>query len=122
MRAAGVVFIVALVLACREDPLEDSRRFWNAAYREPRKFPPSAFLADVVKNQPHGRALDVSMGQGRNALFLASLGWKVTGIDISDEGIRQAREAAATRQLSILHSASQKLCLMVSFLRCCSST
>jgi 2-polyprenyl-3-methyl-5-hydroxy-6-metoxy-1,4-benzoquinol methylase len=37
------------------------------------------------------------MGQGRNALYLASLGWRVTGIDISDEGIRQAREAAAAR-------------------------
>jgi SAM-dependent methyltransferase len=109
MRAVSVVFtIAALVLACREDPLEASRRFWNSTYREPRKFPPSAFLAEVLKDQPPGRALDIGMGQGRNALLLASLGWKVTGIDISDEGIRQAREAAAVRKLSIetiLHDA-----------------
>ena len=41
------------------------------------------------------------MGQGRNALYLASQGWRVTGIDISDEGLRQAREAAAARHLTI---------------------
>ena len=41
------------------------------------------------------------MGQGRNALYLASQGWHVTGVDISDEGIRQARSEAAARKLSI---------------------
>src|SRR5262245_4276900 len=87
--------------ACREDPLAEDRKLWNATYREPRAFPPSAFLQDVVQDLRPGRALDIGMGQGRNALFLASAGWKVTGIDISDEGIRQAREAAAKRKLSI---------------------
>ena len=32
--------------------------------------------------QPTGRALDVAMGQGRNALYLAAQGWQVTGVDI----------------------------------------
>jgi SAM-dependent methyltransferase len=41
-----------------------------------------------------GKALDVGMGQGRNALYLAGIGWDVTGIDIADEGIRIAEEAA----------------------------
>jgi SAM-dependent methyltransferase len=55
----------------------------------------------MVKGRKPGRALDVGMGQGRNALYLASLGWRVTGIDISDEGLRQAREAAVARKLTI---------------------
>ena len=29
--------------------------------------------------QPPGDALDVGMGQGRNAIFLAKKGWQVTG-------------------------------------------
>ncbi|HVZ33538.1 MAG TPA: class I SAM-dependent methyltransferase [Polyangiaceae bacterium] len=101
MRVTAVVFIALALGACRDDPLADAREFWNATYREPRAFPASAFLQSVVKNQPPGRALDICMGQGRNALFLASRGWKVTGIDISDEGLRRARAAAARRKLAI---------------------
>ena len=32
---------------------------------------------------PPGKALDVAMGLGRNGLYLASLGWEVTGYDLS---------------------------------------
>jgi tellurite methyltransferase len=31
---------------------------------------------------PPGRALDLACGRGRNALYLASIGWHVTAIDI----------------------------------------
>jgi hypothetical protein len=80
-----------------------SREKWNATYREGRDFnpQPSKFLVEMVRGRKPGLALDVGMGQGRNALYLASQGWRVTGIDISDEGIRQAREAAIARHLSI---------------------
>lgn len=56
---------------------------------------PNALLAETVRDLPPGRALDVHMGQGRNAVFLASRGWDVTGFDFSEEGVRIAREAAA---------------------------
>jgi 2-polyprenyl-3-methyl-5-hydroxy-6-metoxy-1,4-benzoquinol methylase len=41
-----------------------------------------------------GRALDVAMGQGRNAVYLAGQGWDVTGYDISETGLSAARAAA----------------------------
>jgi SAM-dependent methyltransferase len=41
------------------------------------------------------------MGEGRNALFLASQGWEVTGFDISDVGVKLAREAAQKRGLKL---------------------
>jgi 2-polyprenyl-3-methyl-5-hydroxy-6-metoxy-1,4-benzoquinol methylase len=44
---------------------------------------PTAFLVDYVEDMKPGAALDVGMGQGRNALFLAAEGWDVTGMDIS---------------------------------------
>jgi SAM-dependent methyltransferase len=83
--------------------LDAVRDEWNATYREGRDFnpQPNKFLVEIVKGRKPGLALDVAMGQGRNALYLASQGWRVTGIDISDEGIRQAREAAAARKLTI---------------------
>ena len=56
---------------------------------------PNALLAETVRDLPPGRALDVHMGQGRNAVFLAAKGWDVTGFDFSAEGVRAAREAAA---------------------------
>jgi hypothetical protein len=36
---------------------------------------------------------------GRNALFLATQGWEVTGFDISDVGVHLAREAGRKRGL-----------------------
>jgi SAM-dependent methyltransferase len=41
------------------------------------------------------------MGQGRNALFLAEKGWRVTGFDISEEGVKQALTAAEKNELKI---------------------
>jgi SAM-dependent methyltransferase len=56
---------------------------------------PNALLAEAVRDLKPGRALDIHMGQGRNAIFLALKGWQVTGFDFSEEGVRAAREAAA---------------------------
>jgi 2-polyprenyl-3-methyl-5-hydroxy-6-metoxy-1,4-benzoquinol methylase len=41
-----------------------------------------------------GTALDVGMGQGRNSIWLAQHGWEVTGFDLSDVGVKLARERA----------------------------
>jgi len=57
---------------------------------------PNAFLVEMVKGRKPGAALDVGMGQGRNALYLARLGWKVTGFDPAERAVAAAR-AAATR-------------------------
>jgi SAM-dependent methyltransferase len=55
---------------------------------------PDAFLVESTKDVKPGRALDVAMGQGRNALYLAKAGWEVTGFDISSKGLSAARAAA----------------------------
>ena len=56
---------------------------------------PSALLVEAVEGRPPGRALDVAMGQGRNALFLAQRGWSVTGFDVSETGLAVARTNAS---------------------------
>ena len=47
------------------------------------------------------RVLDVGCGQGRDALFIARLGHQVTGVDISEAGIAQLEQDAATETLPI---------------------
>jgi SAM-dependent methyltransferase len=56
---------------------------------------PIRFLVECARNLPPGIALDAAMGSGRNGLYLSSLGWKVTGYDISPEGLRVAKQKAA---------------------------
>ena len=62
---------------------------------------PNAFMVRMIAGRKPGRALDVAMGQGRNALWLASRGWNVTGFDISPVAIDEARKQAAERKLRI---------------------
>ena len=66
---------------------------------------PSTVVVEAVEGVKPGRALDVAMGQGRNALFLARRGWTVTGFDISNEGLNQAR--ANARKAGVTLSAQQ---------------
>ena len=56
---------------------------------------PNALLMAAVEGRTPGRALDVAMGQGRNALGLARKGWTVTGFDVSAEGLAVAKAQAA---------------------------
>jgi len=78
--------------------LEIERERWDRLYSNPAasfNTAPNAFLTDVVKTLKPGRALEIGMGQGRNAVYLAKLGWDVTGFDISETGMSLARKSAA---------------------------
>ena len=55
---------------------------------------PNAFMVEVVSRLQPGKAVDLGMGDGRNSIFLAKKGWKVTGIDLSESGISRARKNA----------------------------
>lgn len=62
---------------------------------------PSPFLVENVALLPRGRALDIAMGNGRNAIYLARLGFAVEGVDISPEAISRAREYARSAGVTI---------------------
>jgi SAM-dependent methyltransferase len=82
---------------------DSERRAYDEIYAQGELFrtAPNAFLVRTIAGRKPGRALDVGMGQGRNALWLASQGWDVTGFDISPVGIAQARNEAEARGLHI---------------------
>lgn len=88
---------IRLVLAHDEGTLYDKVYAGAPEFRTE----PNALLVDTVEALTPGRALDVGMGQGRNALYLARRGWAVTGFDVSAVGLAKARTAAAARGLSI---------------------
>ncbi|MBI3693763.1 MAG: methyltransferase domain-containing protein [Acidobacteria bacterium] len=55
---------------------------------------PNGFLVEMTKRLRAGKALDVGMGQGRNAIYLAQQGWDVTGFDPAEKAVASAQEQA----------------------------
>ena len=83
---------------------------WDRYYLSPESrdhfnHAPNAFLAAFVANRRPGVALDYAMGNGRNALYLAKLGWDVYGFDHSDVAVAEARKRAEELGLKI-HTAA----------------
>ena len=56
---------------------------------------PNALVVESIKGLKPGAALDVGMGEGRNAVYLAQQGWTVTGFDISAKAVAATAANAA---------------------------
>lgn len=71
-------------------------RNWDEYYSDPANLDlaPAPLVVEVADLLPPGQALDLACGAGRNALYLASLGWEVTAVDASPVAIRALRELA----------------------------
>lgn len=62
---------------------------------------PNTFVADVFGDLVPGRILNVAAGEGRNAIWLAGRGWRVTAIDFSAVAVDKGRRVADKRDLRI---------------------
>jgi SAM-dependent methyltransferase len=73
---------------------------WDRRYAE-REFAwtrePNRFLVAEIEPLAPGRALDLACGEGRNAVWLAERGWRVTGVDFSAVALGRARDLAEIR-------------------------
>ena len=77
---------------------------WNRILTSPNpgfNVKPNAFLVEMVRGVTPGQALDVGMGQGRNAIYLAQQGWTVTGFDPADKAVAAARQAARSSGVTL---------------------
>ena len=82
---------------------------WDARYAKGQVWSKEAnrFFVDAVRT--HGldhpvegaRAIDLGCGEGRNAVWLALLGWSVTGVDMSAVGIDRGRVMAVTNDVRV---------------------
>jgi tellurite methyltransferase len=62
---------------------------------------PAQFLVQNIELLPKGRLLDVAMGSGRNAVYLAQMGFDVQGVDISPEAVSTTLELAQKADVTI---------------------
>jgi tellurite methyltransferase len=76
-------------------------RNWDEHYSAPANLnlEPTPLLVQVADMLPPGRALDLACGAGRNALYLAKLGWQVTAVDSSEAAIRHLRRLGQSSTL-----------------------
>jgi len=62
---------------------------------------PNVFVEQVCRDLPTGRAIDLAAGEGRNAIWLAELGWDVAAVDFSDVAITKVQQLAERRGVSV---------------------
>lgn len=77
---------------------------WNERYGKPGYAygtEPNEFLVAVAPDIPQGKVLCLGEGEGRNAVYLASLGHEVVAVDQSDVGLAKAQKLAAERGVKI---------------------
>lgn len=80
------------------------REKWNERYGTDElvwRAEPNQFLVEEVERLTPGRALDLACGEGRNAVWLASQGWKVVGMDFSSAGLAKGRRMADERGVEV---------------------
>lgn len=53
--------------------------------------PPNRWVEQEVAGLPPGSALDLACGEGRNAVWLAQQGWRVTAVDFSAVAVAKGR-------------------------------
>jgi SAM-dependent methyltransferase len=62
---------------------------------------PNRFLVAETEGMKPGRALDLACGEGRHAIWLASLFWRVRAVDFSDVAIAKGRDLAAEHAVEV---------------------
>jgi len=62
---------------------------------------PNNYLNEQLTHLETGTILFPAEGEGRNAVFAAKLGWKVSAFDISIEGMNKALQLAENKNVSI---------------------
>jgi len=70
---------------------------------------PNYFVAEQIPVLEPGRGLYLAEGEGRNAVFAAGLGHRVTAVDSSAVGRRKALELAADRGVQIVYQVTDIL-------------
>ena len=83
---------------------EQDKMFWDRKYETEAYIfgkEPVGFLREHIDLLPRGKALDVAMGEGRNAVFLAKNGFNVDGCDISEIAVKKALDMAKENNVKI---------------------
>ncbi len=80
------------------------KEFWNERYGTgvyAYGTEPNQFYKNLISDMRPGKILFPAEGEGRNAVFAATLGWEVTAFDVSSEGKRKADWLASANKVQI---------------------
>ena len=78
--------------------------FWNERYAIDEYVygtEPNDFLREQASRIPKGAVLCLADGEGRNSVYLAGLGHRVTAVDFSIEGLRKGARLAKERGVEV---------------------
>ena len=83
--------------------MTDPAEYWEDFYGRERRWSgkPNASLQEEVAGLEAGTALDLGCGEGGDAIWLATQGWKVTGTDISQTALDVAAGHAAEAGVTV---------------------
>ena len=84
--------------------LKDKEK-WNKKFNSSEyitgKDPSSWLVENAGLLEGRGKALDIAGGEGRNSVFAATRGYKVTCMDISEKGLKKAQALASEKNTKI---------------------
>ena len=78
---------------------------WDARYSTVERLwsaEPNLFLRDRLSPAQPGVGLDLAAGEGRNAVWLQSMGWQMTAVDFSQVAVE--RGLASSPDIEVIHA------------------
>lgn len=81
----------------------DTKNFYNELYSHQNNAfgKTDPFIQDMLEYKSQGTVLDLGAGEGRNALFLASKGFDVTAVDLSEIAIEKIKKSSDLQGIKI---------------------
>lgn len=81
-----------------------SKDFWDSRYSEQQFVygtEPNAFLKEQIDKLKPGKALFLGEGEGRNAVYAATVGWQVDAVDFSSSAKVKALKLSEEKMVNI---------------------
>jgi SAM-dependent methyltransferase len=99
-----IIFYIVVNVTSALFASEQDRLFWNKRYDTETYIlgkEPVEFLKEYINILPRGKALDIAMGEGRNAVFFAKNGFEVDGCDVSEIAVKKTLELATENNVRV---------------------
>jgi len=82
----------------------DQQTRWNQRYASTELIwsaGPNELFAEIAAGLAIGSALDLGCGEGRNSIWLAQQGWRVSAVDFAANGLDKGRELSSQQGLDV---------------------